>query len=67
MDDKIVKDCVITGVEFNVDVMKAITAIANGLTANAEAFKALADVLKADNINIDALVKFGEEEKDKIK
>ena len=49
--------CSFTGGNYDAKAVEAIQTIALGLVANAEALGKLAEVLKASNVYIDALVK----------
>ncbi len=52
-----IKDCNFVGVQFDAKAVEAIKAIAEGLIENAKGLHALATVLKASNITIEAMVK----------
>jgi len=49
--------CNFTGVQYDTKAVNAIEMIATGLVENAKALGALAQVLKASNVSIDAVVK----------
>lgn len=52
-----IQDCTLIGVSFDAKAVNAIEVIAMGLVENAKALGNLAEVLKASNVNIEALVK----------
>lgn len=52
-----VSGCTFIGVQFDETAIEAITTIAEGLVENAKALGSLAQVLKASNIHIDAMLK----------
>lgn len=45
------------GVQYDEKAVEAITTIAEGLVINAESLGKLAEVLKASNVNIEAMIK----------
>lgn len=55
----VIEGCHFVGVQYDAKAVDAIQTIANGLVANAQALGKLAEVLKASNVTIEALVKFG--------
>ena len=54
---KTVQNCSFVGVQFDAKAVDAINIIASGLVENAKALGALASVLKASNVQIDAMMK----------
>lgn len=56
----VVTNCAFTGVNFDKAAVDAITTIAEGLIENAKALGQLAHVLKASNVNIEAMLKIAD-------
>jgi hypothetical protein len=51
------KDCQFYGVKWDAAATEAVQTVAEGLLANAKALDKLADVFKAQNIQIECMVK----------
>ena len=54
---KMITGCNFVGVQFDAKAVNAIETIAAGLVENAKALGALAQVLKASNVKIDAMMR----------
>lgn len=52
-----IKDCVFRAVEFDSKAIESISLIATGLIENAKALGRLAEVLKASNVTVEAMIK----------
>lgn len=56
----VITGCTMVGVQFDEAATEAITTIAEGLVENAKALGQLAYVLKASNVEVDAMIKIGD-------
>lgn len=54
----VVSNCTFVGVQFDAKAVGAIETIAEGLVENAKALGLLAQVLKASNVNVEAMLRF---------
>lgn len=54
-----IEACTFTGVHWDATAVQAIQTIADGLVQNAKGLTALAELLKSQNVNIEAMVKLG--------
>lgn len=52
-----IKDCQFYGVKFDENAVKSVNLIAEGLLENAKALSKLADIFKASNITVDAMIR----------
>lgn len=52
-----VQNCTFVGVQYDAKAVDAITKIAEGLIENAKGFTALAQVLKASNVEVETMLK----------
>lgn len=55
----IIDNCTFTGVQWDATAVKAIQTIADSFLQNAKGLTALAEVLKSQNINVEAMLKIG--------
>lgn len=54
---KSIRDCSFVGVQYDAKAVNAIETIAQGLVENAKALGALAQILRASNVEIQAMVR----------
>jgi len=54
-----IEACTFIGVHWDATAVQAIQTIADGFLQNAKGLTALAEILKSQNVNIEAMIKLG--------
>jgi arginine/lysine/ornithine decarboxylase len=54
-----IQNCTFVGVQYDAKAVEAIRTVAEGLVENAKALGKLAEVLKASNVTVEAMLRIG--------